>query len=371
MTKIRAIVVIVCISLATLIALEFLLTFAGASTFYPTSMPQYEITESPWWACDEIGCHYVQEAASAACELGQLSGRPCLVNRQGFYDTDDFESADAIHKGARILVLGDSFTFGMSAELGRSYVETFEADLPDGVVWNAGIPGTGTQQALVSFDVFAPRLNPQLTILGFFTNDFDDNLMPLDSWVNALDAGGKAVIVRKYRIDNWENLIALDLQAIQLLTVYGKIAPASALEKRVASTRLGTLALRLVETLRESSATAEPLNRRIELTRRYLADLRDAVSARASTLLVLLIPRPEEIASSSRRFDTALRLMEELKIAHIDLRQVLDADSDYIPPPDFHWNSSGHQKVGRLLSACVASFVADGGWSDCEHVLLP
>ena len=371
MSKIRAIAVFVCLSLLTLIVLEVLLAVAGASAFYPSSMPQYAITESPWWACDAMGCHYVQEAARAACERGQLSGGPCLVNRQGFYDSDDFESADAIHKDSRILVLGDSFTFGMSAELGRSYVESLESDLPGAVVWNAGIPGTGTQQALVSFNVLAPRLNPQLTILGFFTNDFDDNLMPLDSWLNALDAGGKAVIVRKYRIDNRENLIALDLQAIQLLTVYGKIAPASALEKWAASTRLGTLALRLIETLRESSGTAEPLNRRIELTRRYLADLREAVSARASTLLVLLIPRPEEIAGSSRRFEAALRLMAELKIAFIDLRHVLDADSDYIPPPDFHWNSAGHQKVGRLLSACVASFFIDGGWSDCEHVLLP
>ena len=55
-------------------------------------------------------------------------------------------------------VLGDSFTAGYNAEIGKSYVETIEANLPDSIVWNTAIGGTGTNHALASFESLAPLL---------------------------------------------------------------------------------------------------------------------------------------------------------------------------------------------------------------------
>ena len=86
-----------------------------------------------------------------ACETGMMSGRYCIVNAQGFHDTQDFVYSPALDEQTRILVLGDSFTFGEDADIGASYVEILEAGGPGRVVWNTGIFGVGTNQALAGF----------------------------------------------------------------------------------------------------------------------------------------------------------------------------------------------------------------------------
>ena len=117
------------ISIITLVVLEFVLTAAGVPPYYPAILPVIEISVSPWWTCDEPGCHYVYDAATQACDTGELEGRPCLVNRQGFPDTDEFVARDTNNGQPRILVLGDSFAFGMNADSGQSFVETLEAGI--------------------------------------------------------------------------------------------------------------------------------------------------------------------------------------------------------------------------------------------------
>ena len=218
--------------------------------------------------------------------------------------------------------------------------------------------------------MYGSLLRPQLTILGFFTNDFDDNLLPVDSWMNAVTADGMAINVRKYRVDSRENIIEFDLRSIQHLTVYGKDPPLNQVEYRLGLTRLGTLALRLFDAVDELRSPEERFDRRIELTKGYLQDLRDLVSARESELLVILIPGAEDIDSPGRRYFLAVQLMEELGIAYIDPRDMLDGVADYAPPPEIHWNNSGHQKVGSLLSDCIA-FVVEGGLpSDCQSFVV-
>ena len=367
----KSIAAALAITMITLVVLEVAFTYAAISTYFPTHLPDFSVEVSPWWACDQSGCHYVYEAVAVACNNNALSGRPCMVNRQGFPDSEDFVAGGELDGYTRVLMLGDSFTFGMSADIGRSFVETLEAELPAGIVWNTGIPGTGTKQALASFKAFSSHLQPHITILGFFVNDFDDNLMPIDSWLNAVDSNSNVVTVRKYTIDEWENVTELDLRAIQLLTVYGKRPPFNELERQFGSTRLGTLMLRLIDALRDFEETEERFDTRIDITRRYLKDLRDEISMDDSFLLVLLIPGPEDIKSLGKRYQLAIGLMEELEIPYLSLIGLLDPASDYGPAPDIHWNNSGHQKVGALLSDCMEAFIASGNLGDCQYVVLP
>lgn len=65
----------------------------------------------------------------------------------------------------------------------------------------------------------------------------------------------------------------------------------------------------------------------------------------------------------------AADLFEELGISYITPIEILDAASDYAP--DWHWNNSGHLKVGALLSDCVDKFVSQRKLNDCSHVVLP
>ena len=63
--------------------------------------------------------------------------------------------------------------------------------------------------------------------------------------------------------------------------------------------------------------------------------------------------------------------MTELQLPYIDPTPILDPDEDYAPLPDNHWNNSGHQKVGALLSDCIEVFIATGNLGDCENVIMP
>jgi hypothetical protein len=79
----------------------------------------------------------------------------------------------------RVLFLGDSFTYG----LGVNDDQTFAAQIEKGLradrlsveVMNAGAPGKGTDYALKCFQTVGRKFHPDLTVLGFFCNDFQDN----------------------------------------------------------------------------------------------------------------------------------------------------------------------------------------------------
>ena len=211
--KSKSIVAAAIVTLLTLVTLELVLSVAGMSTYFPAALPELRVTPGNWFVCDEPGCHYVYDEVQIACEKQYLSARACGVNRQGYADSQDFLPMEEYDDSLRVLALGDSFTFGRSAEIGKSYVNFLESRFPESQIWNAGISGAGTNQAVVTFQWFAPQLRPQLTILGFFANDFDDNLLPVDSWIRVLDPQGNESFMRTHMFDVWGNTFAIDPQS--------------------------------------------------------------------------------------------------------------------------------------------------------------
>ena len=364
----RALLIIIAL---TVIALELVLAAVGIDTYYPPhDIPEAPLEGAPWWICDELGCRFVQEAMAAACENGEMAGRFCTVNRQGFHDAQDFAVGEDFDERLRILMLGDSYTFGMSADIGQSYVETIEANFPEAIVWNTAIPGVGTKQALLSFQTYAPLLQPQMAILGFYMNDFEDNIMPLDLWFWP----DRMRFVQQYRFDDQGNIVKLDSQALYY-RAHGAALPANEIQRLVGITRLGSLALRTVDIARPASSPkwlqlsgSEGV---FDVSREYLRALRDAAAAKNTDLLTLLIPRRNDLAAAGQYYQAAAQLMKELEMPYLDSRLLLDDALDYAPRPDGHWNSAGHQKVGRLLSACIKAFQIHGGWSNCERAVTP
>ena len=197
------------ITLTTLLVLDIVLTVWGMPTYFPSAIPDPDVSVSDWRICDELGCRYKYDGVIAACADGVITGRRCVINRQGFSDTDDFVVHDDFAGRIRIMTLGDSFTQGFSAEVGKSFVETIETLLPEVILWNTAISGNGTNRALATFQAFASQLKPQLTILGFYMNDVSDNLKTHDNWIQLEDANGSRHLVRQYHADRWGNEVAV------------------------------------------------------------------------------------------------------------------------------------------------------------------
>ena len=281
------------IAAVTLLALEFVLGAVDRSPLYFPPPPPEELLKPLWQqTCDEDACYFAYETMVDYCEGQHARPRQCILNRQGFHDTQDFAAGDDLDDRMRILMLGDSVTFGMYADIGKSYVETIEANFPQSVVWNTGIPGAGTYQALALFQKYAPILQPHLTILGFYENDFSDNLLPVDRRLWLISRDGR-IFMRRY--DNNGKTAALDEQKAYYYRAHGVEPPANEIERAVGRTRLGSLLLRMMDIARGESPT-HGIEREVEAAREYLRDLRDSAAAQDTALLVLLIPHPDNIA---------------------------------------------------------------------------
>jgi len=221
----------VAISLVSLLLLEILLTALGVAPQYPAEVPAQSYEAAPWWTCDASGCHYVAERIHEVCENRSVTAWPCIVNQQGYYDTQDFVAGDYADASLRVITLGDSFTFGLSADAGHSFVDVIEANLPGSIVWNTGISGIGTRQALASFAAFAPLLKPQIAIYGFYVNDFDDNLLPIDGYFVGVDEDGRPIGIRNHRVDKWGNVTKLEQATALYYHEHGVDPPSSEIER--------------------------------------------------------------------------------------------------------------------------------------------
>ncbi len=79
------------------------------------------------------------------------------------------------NKTYHILSLGDSFTWGAGVTNEETWPEMLEGLLQIDVI-NAGYPGIGTQQQLLLLKECGGIFKPDIIIVGFFVNDFIDNL---------------------------------------------------------------------------------------------------------------------------------------------------------------------------------------------------
>jgi hypothetical protein len=107
---------------------------------------------------------------------GHWEGTPAKTNNLGFRDNQDY----AIEKGEktfRIMVLGDSVTFGAGANYKETWPYLFRKKLEkwnpetDWQVWNMGVPGYATPDELNVLEEYGPVYKPDLVIVGFYEND--------------------------------------------------------------------------------------------------------------------------------------------------------------------------------------------------------
>ena len=371
----RNIVPALIISLLTLLAIELALTALGLPTYYPREFPNDSFVQDfqgiSWLTCDEKGCRLNYERITAACAAGEFTGRRCIVNQQGYPNAEDFHWREELEEQFRIITLGDSFTQGASADVGKSYVERLRADIPAAAIWNLAIASTGTKQDIQAYDQIAPRFRPQLTIHGFCMNDFTDNLLLNYADLQLRNAEGHIMFFPRYPQawrDRWGRPIQLPQQLVIRYAIAGYPPPLSGLEAGLGVTQLGTIALRLLD--RAASTVYNRSQEEVEKTRQYLAQLRHNIMAVDSEYLVLLIPEPADIRDPSARIANAVMLMEELGIPYLNPVSLL-TEQDYVAYPDNHWNNAGHQKIGALLSDCVQRFINTGNLSECESVNMP
>ena len=113
---------------------------------------------------------------------GWFAGVPVHINSLGLRDNREYDLRKSPNT-VRILVLGDSVTFGHGSVYEHTYPYLLEQRLRawqprvEWQVWNAAVPGYNTSHELAQLLEVGPLFAPDLVIIGFYENDIAGNIV--------------------------------------------------------------------------------------------------------------------------------------------------------------------------------------------------
>jgi len=338
------------IAVAVLIAEGTLTTldaFIGLGPCHPVS--------PSWWSffpdSPELADHFVADSIQGS--RYDYPDDPNF-NRQGFRDRDTFSpEAPGLSRSFRMLLLGDSFTYGVAAVNDGSntgFADVLQDGLnaifpDDAIVWNTGIPGTGQAEQLLHLKKYLPILKPQFVLLAFYEgNDPEDNITPIGKYYVYEDN----TWADRYRRENEEPELLSPRDAWLRSQGYGVEANSFLLYFRTTS-----IAYRLYKKMRDRfdrEARQKHLEKQLSETNRILKNISDICRAEDAKLIAVIIPEESTVEKNSDQstYENILNIFQGLSIEHLDLRPFL-APEDYVPAPDLHWNKKGHRKVAEVI----------------------
>jgi lysophospholipase L1-like esterase len=247
---------------------------------------------------------------------------------------------------ARVLVLGDSYTFGWAVTEEEVYPQRLEAILrqagADVEVLNLGVPGYNTEQERHLLEETLPRYDPDIVVLGYVLNDAEPTT-PLPPGPGVIHAG-----------------------AVSWLWKDGR----EVLRRRLGDAgRPPETARRQTSDYLEAFAAESPGWRR---SKAALADIAAACRRHRLALVLMIFPDFTLPFDASYPYATIHETVagwgRELEARTVDLWPVFRGEDHraYMVPGDGHPNAAAHARVARALGDALVPLVgaADGGALD-------
>ena len=346
---------------------EVILSFTHYESTYQM-MKRFSFTQAKWWACDSVnGPRYVPNQATKADSIYFLREiwyykRLMRINNEGYHDSDNFTDISPNSDSLRILASGDSFTWGASADVGSSYLDVMESDIKKiypTLVWNTGIPATGTNYALFTTKKYLPLQKSNYVVLGFYLgNDFGDNLVPFDRLVfNKL-----ASCYNLYDYDkDFKPFKISKREAFKKASGSYPLDELNFVQKILIRSRFLTFLTdyknRIVNRL--SGNKSRTKNQEFKMTEEYLKQLRDYVKENNAELIVLVIPPAQDVIKGKEfYYQSLIKILNELSIKYVDPIDQFKED-DYLKIDGGHWKNSGHIKAGHALSKYLLDLISE------------
>jgi lysophospholipase L1-like esterase len=309
------------------------------------------------------------------------------------------EIAAAIPGVRRVIVLGDSFTFGQAVDDAALFSTRLEQRLNQATpelkyqVINAGVPGYGTAQELLMLRrLAAAGIVGDVYVLNVFTNDILDNLRldyasrslnPVQPGFD-LDANGQLHFAHRPQrvLRERSNLIAVQQPPRSMLFALAKTRMQTFAQTQPALVRLARnvgfdIRVGRVPGIISAWYDAQILEKGVPLMKALIAAINDAVKNRRATLLVAMIPSPmqvyietyaeilrrsfpddpfvERFLADPMRAQQIVRAMcEELGLPLLDMRDSLVAGGRaYYFPTDGHFTEAGHALFADALQRSI------------------
>ena len=252
------------------------------------------------------------------------------------------------HPGrVRVVALGDSFTWGWGAAQGEEWISVVEKTLNEKAgrdtveCINAGVNAYGTENELELLREIGPELSPDLVLVGFFANDYTDNV---------LGATGVYTVKDGYLHDHFsqkmfrENFLARESHLYRLIT--RALGEAQRRWKHVPPT---------TQPLKQF--TEEEFEQGMQLAETHLLAMQKECEALGAQLAVIWLPA-DVYALSREAPDIPLqrelqRRIDDAGIPSLDLLPVVRAEQNvsglYIRS-DGHFTARGNKVAGRVVA---------------------
>lgn len=277
------------------------------------------------------------------------------TNEQGFRNREATPYAKRPNE-LRVLVLGDSHTFGYEVNQEQTYSAVTEKRLRekgiDATVINAGLSGTGTGEQLVFLEQEGMRYQPDYVVLGFFSNDFDDNLK---SAFFKLDQQDSLVI------DHKEHIPGVKIQNfIYQFACIRWLSEHSYLYNFVFNTVWDLFKNRSLEKgkqdVREMATSGMEIKNSyaLELEKKLLARMKKVLSGK-STFIILDIPNLDGSSSVPADLLPSFRSAADTLFYAPEMKTALSAIGlTHVPHGQRHISALTHNLFGEKIAAYIA-----------------
>lgn len=248
-----------------------------------------------------------------------------------------------------VVVLGDSYSFGMGVSDGDEYPAVMRSHLSGRAdVVNLGEPGWGLTQEIRRYYDTGAKYDPKIVILQFCANDPDDNLANRVTLVENgrfkfVDSANSLNVMKKYLSRSF-------LQRTQLYNFFRMRA------SRVMLARLTQHEASKLDAATQKSATTAAVP---AVERTYIGLLEQfaaALHAEGRTLWVISVDRQLE------QFPHIAAVVHELdaqgELRYIEVLGWLKDHKPYASPEGHAWGTPAHGVIGEHLAAEVNAALA-------------
>ncbi len=299
------------------------------------------------------------ESRGVAFARGRYAGAPVVLNSLGMRER---EFAPAHGRGTfRIVVLGDSMSFGQGAPQEGVWPRVMEAKLaearPAGIdvieVINLSVPGYNTLQELAQLREVGLGLHPDLVVVGFFYNDVEltpRQLARLDPGSAAGTSSGAADMRSSI------NRAITALKGSSLLFAY--LSPRiGAVFRRFGGKGFG-------QTENYNAMYGADMPGWVQ-ARNALLEMKALAAQAGSDFVVVVIPAMVNCAPQTypmqKYHDAMSAFAHDNAITHVDLlRQLrgIDFSRMWVSPTDGHPDAEAHRLLGEAAARALAAHLA-------------
>ena len=277
------------------------------------------------------------------------------LNSDGFRTREFSDTALDHKKTKRVIFLGDSFTFGYSAQpISNSFVDLIEKN---GAIktYNLGVPGSDVTTYLKLLERHLNQIRPEKVVINFFIRndciEYDKQLAP--SQFNDIFVSNAGVTYKSIKQPQ-TNLI-LEFESAQdsyrytldKLSLFNKISWTAKLASK------SNLTTQLFRFTLKDSEDALSINYKSHVAKKHTAAILDEIEKLCSIysveLALVVIPGATDDSTIMKRvITTQIPNYENTFFYPSNL-----LTSDFVPGRDGHFNNVGHQKYADFLKDSV------------------